>query len=256
MHEDKPTITDDDVREQILAAVTANPGTSWRKVLEQTSGNTRTRERIRDQLLESGLLINRGTGNRMSLFRPPDDRVHFGQLLRALRSLPRWVKIAGETAAAIGVILGLAFLLIPGWKPQDCRGDTRGEFTRIELERAVTRGGFLDLLHASKEGVPPERLKQPGKLVTFTLVTSNLTGKALTLRTWVLSEDGEPVPDPTLRNQLAVTITPTDCQERHQDRIWSPLPQRSGRYKILLDITLPDGSPVDSKASEAFSSIS
>jgi hypothetical protein len=181
---------------------------------------------------------------------PPVRRAR--ELVEAIRSLPRWVKIAGETATALGALLALAFLLFPGWKPQDCRGDTRGEFTKIELDRSVTRGAALDIDNASKDGVPQERLKQPGKLVTFTLDTNNFKGQALTLRTWVLSESGEPVPDPTLRSFLATTITPTDCEDRVVDRIWSPLPQKRGTYKILLDLTRSDGTTVASQPTKVF----
>lgn len=174
------------------------------------------------------------------------------RLLHAFRSLPRWIKLASEAAVAITAILVLVFLLFPGWEPQSCRGDTGGEFTEIALDRSVTRAGALDLAKASKDGVPPKRLQQPGKLVTFTLDTRNLKGQELTLRTWVLLEGGEPVQDPTLRSQLAATITPTDCADQAVDRIWSPLPQQPGTYKILLDLTRADGSIVDSKPTEAF----
>jgi hypothetical protein len=173
-------------------------------------------------------------------------------LLEAFRSLPRSIKLASEAAVAITAILVLVFLVFPGWKPQDCRGTTGAEFAKLELARSVTRGGALDLDHASKDGIPRERLQQPGKLVTYTLDTSNLKGKELTLRTWVLFEGGEPVQDPTLRDQLAATITPSDCADQAVDRIWSPLPQRPGTYKILLEVTRSDGSTVASQATEAF----
>jgi hypothetical protein len=174
------------------------------------------------------------------------------QLLDSFRALPRWAKIAAEAVTAISALAALIFLLFPTWKPQDCRGETRGEFIKIDLDRSVTREASLELQGASKDGVPPERLREPGKLVTYTLIARNLKGKTLTLRTWVLSDGGEPVSDPALRNQLAATITPTDCVDEVVDRIWSPIPRDPGDYKILLDLKRDDGLIVASRATKIF----
>jgi hypothetical protein len=57
--DEKPEITDDDIAAQILAYVSANPGTGWTKVEEATPGVQRQRRRtIRDRLFGDGVIVN------------------------------------------------------------------------------------------------------------------------------------------------------------------------------------------------------
>jgi hypothetical protein len=57
--DEKPEITDDDIAEQILAAISENPGTGWTRVEEATPGIARQRRRaIRDRLFTDGVIVN------------------------------------------------------------------------------------------------------------------------------------------------------------------------------------------------------
>lgn len=63
--DDKPELDDDTLAEQIVAAVRANPGTSWTKVEEATRGaNRQRRMAVRDRLLSRGEIVNVRKGKR------------------------------------------------------------------------------------------------------------------------------------------------------------------------------------------------
>ena len=60
--EDKPELSDEDLAEQMLAAVAENPGTGWTRVEQAIPGVRSTRRRdVRDRLLHTGRLVNIGT---------------------------------------------------------------------------------------------------------------------------------------------------------------------------------------------------
>lgn len=62
--DEAPEVTDDEIREAILAVVGANPGCSWNMVETEAavSGKTDRKREARDALLEEGKLVNLGGG--------------------------------------------------------------------------------------------------------------------------------------------------------------------------------------------------
>jgi hypothetical protein len=68
--DDTPDTTEEDVRESLIALVTADPGKSWNGYEEQLSGKAQRKRSVRDELLRSGDLVNTGTEKRMRLYLP------------------------------------------------------------------------------------------------------------------------------------------------------------------------------------------
>jgi hypothetical protein len=60
--DDTPELTDDDIGEAMLTAARENPGASWNKVETHVKDNAERKRQVRDLLLESGALVNRGHG--------------------------------------------------------------------------------------------------------------------------------------------------------------------------------------------------
>jgi hypothetical protein len=57
--EETPELTDEDVAEKIVAAVSANPGTGWTRIVEATPGiGDHRRRAIRDRLLADSVIVN------------------------------------------------------------------------------------------------------------------------------------------------------------------------------------------------------
>ena len=70
--DDTPDVTEDDIEEGILAAVTANPGKSWTVVAKPVKGNAKTKAAVRDRLIAEGRLVNRGKGQAFALWLPDE----------------------------------------------------------------------------------------------------------------------------------------------------------------------------------------
>jgi hypothetical protein len=83
--DETPETTDDDLAEQLVQAVRESPGASWNALDEQLSAKATRKRAIRDRLLETGALVNAGTGARMRLYLPDDPDLG---LLRPDRDAP------------------------------------------------------------------------------------------------------------------------------------------------------------------------
>jgi hypothetical protein len=71
--DDTPDVTEDEIVESVIAAVLANPGASWNVIDKATKGTAETKRQVRDRLISSGALVNRGKGKGFALFVADDD---------------------------------------------------------------------------------------------------------------------------------------------------------------------------------------
>lgn len=71
--EAKPDVTDDTIADEILAAVRANPGASWRTVRDAVTGSATDCARVRDTLLAAGRLVNHAARSGYFNLWHPDD---------------------------------------------------------------------------------------------------------------------------------------------------------------------------------------
>lgn len=161
------------------------------------------------------------------------------------RHVTRTRVIAASVAGALATTLGLVggvFDIFPGLRPDEpCARVHAAKLADATLDASVTRGESLDLLGGSKDGVPKERLEQPGKLVSVQVSATGYEHDPLELRTWVLTDVGGPVPEPELRDLFVEQWTPGGCEDGKRVRAWSPVPSKPGRYLIQIEIR-PKGS--------------
>lgn len=70
--EDKPATSADTMAEEILAAARKHPGGSWRTIREHVSGNAEDAAKVRERLLTTGLLVNKGSSAGFKLWAAED----------------------------------------------------------------------------------------------------------------------------------------------------------------------------------------
>lgn len=144
--------------------------------------------------------------------------------------------VAGGLATTLGIVGGV-FDLFPGLRPDEpCPRVHAIELTEARVDRAITRAQSLDLLGGSKEGLPPERLAQPGKLVSVQATAVGYEDAPLEARTWVVTAGGAPVAEPELQDLLVEEWTPDGCEDEKAFRAWSPDPRRAGEYVIKVEV--------------------
>jgi hypothetical protein len=165
---------------------------------------------------------------------------------KTLPELLRWLvtswKVAVAAAGGLTTILLLVFLVFPDKKPkaaEACPGISKGMIGNVTADQRVRLRAYWELNPGSRESVSKERLNAIGRVVHFRVDINGYRGKELTVWWWMLTADGEPVAEPTLRRQLAFGLTPNDCTTGGSREIWAELPKRSGRYQI--EVQLFDG---------------
>jgi hypothetical protein len=165
-----------------------------------------------------------------------------------------WAKAVAAVAGAIAAVLGVVFLLLPWLKPDEpCKGQQlAGQLTKLVVDRSVTYGGYLKLIHASTDGVDPNRLLQRGKLLAFQVEAIGYKGKRLPIRWTTLTADGEPVPEPALNDQLALELKPEDCTDTARESVWTANPAHPGRYLVEVTLFDDDGQALDAARSGTF----
>jgi hypothetical protein len=154
--------------------------------------------------------------------------------------------VAGVAAAAITgfALLEGVFNLFPGFRPDEpCARVQDVTLAEPTLDRLVTRREALERQGASLEGIPAERLAQPGKFVSLEIKAIGYEDKPLEVFTWVLTADGAPVrqPDPEFSNYLVQEWPPDGCEDSTRVQVWTPVPASAGQYLIQVQVR-PAGS--------------
>jgi len=104
---------------------------------------------------------------------------------------------------------------------------------------------YLPMHYAAQGSTSKEELEAVGRVVHFSIAIRGFRGRALPIYWWVLTPGGEPVPEKTLRGQLAQYESPNDCTTGGRREIWVKVPKRSGRFKIEVQLLQPDGRELD-----------
>jgi hypothetical protein len=167
----------------------------------------------------------------------------------------RWAWIAG-VPVVLGVVataVGLAFDLFPSLRPDEpCTGATGAELSDVTVDQSVTRGAYYEVTGASTDGIPPDRLDDPGKLIHFDFRAEGFRDDLLSVRTFVLTDGGTLVAGPELANQLAIALEPEECLDRGRRTIWARTPERAGRYLVEVRLLDPDEELLDTTRTEPF----
>ena len=162
------------------------------------------------------------------------------------------VKI-GAVAGAIAAVAGLVFLFFPGLRPTThaCPEATEGQIRDV----SVTGGSYADYLGQARidsAGRTAAQLATRGFILNYDVTASGFRGKTLPLR-WSLvsAKTGNTVADPSLKNQLALTITPDRCTYHVGHPIWVR-PHGAQRYYVELFLYDPSEIQLDSAQSPSF----
>jgi hypothetical protein len=86
--EQREEISDDTIADELRAAVLELPGGSWRKIREKIRGGDADKAKVRDRLLATGEIVNRGSNGRFNLWDLNDPSANGADLSTALAPLP------------------------------------------------------------------------------------------------------------------------------------------------------------------------
>jgi hypothetical protein len=185
-------------------------------------------------------------------------------LPQSLRLLVTSWKVAVGFLAGLGVILG--FVFHPPWgggsssSASDtktttlaCPGVSEGRISKVSTDAPIRLDAYWDLHPGSREkNVSKARLRSLGRVVHFRVELNGYRGKDLTVWWWMLTPNGAPVPEPTLRRQLAFGLTPHDCTTGGAREIWAELPKRNGRFRVEVQLVDPGGEQLDFARTKPF----
>ena len=186
---------------------------------------------------------------------------------RTLHDVLRWIatswKAAVGVAGGLGVILGLVFH--PPWDrssssnasdskktTQACPGISKGRISNVTADKRVRLSAYWELNPGSRVPASKERLNAIGRVIHFRVDINGYRGKQLTVWWWMLTANGEPVTEPTLRRQLAFGLTPHDCSTGGTREIWAELPKRKGRFQVEIQLLDPNDEKLDYGRTKAF----
>ena len=188
----------------------------------------------------------------------------------ALRATLRWIvtswKAAVGVAGGLAVILG--FVFHPPWNggssssasdskttTQACPGVSNGRISSVKADKPTRLSAYWELNPGSRVSASEKRLNAIGRVVHFNVDINGYRGKQLTVWWWMLTTNGEPLSEPTLRRQLAFGLTPHDCTTGGAREIWAQLPRRRGPFQVEVQLLDPSGEKLDYARTTAFAGV-
>ena len=148
---------------------------------------------------------------------------------------------AGALVGLIAGIVGLVFVIRPGWKPDAPVDVGKADITEVSVRQPVTFRRYLQRLKLPPGSLSSEQLNRLGVLIAFEAQISGFKGKELPLR-WELNKHpgGELV-----AADEAVSIVPSTNDEGRTWFVWAPTPKTDGRYYVTVTIYQPPQGGVD-----------
>jgi hypothetical protein len=168
-------------------------------------------------------------------------------------STATWTILATVAAGGAGAAVSVLLRMARGSFSQDytktatqgCPGISKGRISNVKADKRVRLSAYWELNPGSRVPVSKERLNAIGRVVHFRVDINGYRGKQLTVWWWMLTANGEPVPEPTLRRQLAFGLTPHDCTTGGTREIWAELPKRNGRFQVEIQLLDPNDEKLD-----------
>jgi len=185
----------------------------------------------------------------------PASAVPRAQSRRRRRSPIAIVTQVGGVASAIAAVLGLIFLFAPGLRPKESTPPPvkRAQLGVLKVERPVTYAQYLQRTDLPGGDYDRSYLQRPGVFVEFDVEIVGYQGVALPLR-WSLY-------DARTGNQVSesksTTLTADAASDRATWHVWAPLPNRPGRFFLLIQLFEPERPiPLDRAQTESFPGVS
>jgi hypothetical protein len=165
------------------------------------------------------------------------------------------VRLAGEITgivSALATVVGLLFVLAPSLKPEPPPLRKEAFFREIEVERNVTRAQYLQRIDSGPGSYAPKQLREAGVLVRFNVVMTGHKGDELPLR-WALYDARS---GGQIHKDKATTLSPEADTDQASWQVWTPLPQKRGKYYVLLQLFEEDGLvPINHAQTQAFAGV-
>ena len=120
------------------------------------------------------------------------------------------------------------------------------------MEPSVTWRHYIDEVNVSPERYTDEELKRRGVILHYTTKLEGYNGKEVSLRWSVYDSKTKLSPAPSLRNQLALALTPRACYETAGEPIFVQTDALEGTFFARVFLYDHTGIVRDSKVTGSF----
>jgi hypothetical protein len=148
---------------------------------------------------------------------------------------------AGTIVGLIGGIVGLVFVLKPGWKPTPTPDVGKVEISDVRVRQPVTFKRYLQRIKQPPGTMSREFLLRRGTMIEFHMHIEGFKGKALPLR-WELNDAKT---EELVGQNESVSLTPSTNDEGRKWFVWVPTPRTRGTYYVTVTLYQPRKGKVD-----------
>jgi hypothetical protein len=151
----------------------------------------------------------------------------------------------------------LAVLALYSWFfPRDEeQANVSGELAVLRRDPNVRLGPYLRAENRPVEGISAAGLREVGNVFTLRLVLTGVQGRNLPLRWTIFDADSATALGQAFNNRLDRTLRPSTAvgeSETAVQRVWVPLPTRTGRFFVRFDLGDGEGGVLGTTDSEPF----
>jgi hypothetical protein len=164
--------------------------------------------------------------------------------------------VLAQAATVVGVlsgVVGLMFLLRPDLQPQPSSPKRSATLALLDLQPRLTRRQYMQRTHlsAAGSGLTPEQLDERGAVIEYRYAVIGYKGKELPVKHQLIDEtSGDLVSEAEM-----YLIEPLVDEDTGAWHAFVPLPRRSGRFFVLLQLFEPEGLvPLDRIKTRTFRS--
>jgi hypothetical protein len=152
-----------------------------------------------------------------------------------------YVGQAAGVVALIASVVGLIFVLKPGWKPEPPPDVGTLKIVDSSVRQPVTFGRYLERVRLPPMGTTRAFRQRPGLLIEFDYEASGFRGKRLPIQ-WELVDAKT---NERVVGDDAVAIEPSTNEEAAKWFVWMPAPKAGRKYYVTVTIYQPRKGNVD-----------
>jgi hypothetical protein len=160
-----------------------------------------------------------------------------------------YVGQAAGVVALIASVVGLLFVLKPGWKPEPPQDIGTLKIVDSSVRQPVTFGRYLERMRLPAMGTTKAFRQRRGLLIEFDYQADGFRGKRLPIQ-WELldaktNDRVDTAGDTDAGGNDAVAITPSTNKEAAKWFVWVPAPTAGRMYYVTVTIYQPRKGDVD-----------